>query len=166
MGNCATSRRISFSRARWSDCIGAGWRSILSRLSLKGQRRIQRAGGLVAVGSHGEVPGMGYHFELQALAMGGMTPKEVLWAATMGGAKTIGRDGELGSLVSGKYADLIVLDKDPTQDIKNTLSIGFVMKNGILYDGATLNEIWPVQREQPQTWWQREEEQTKGIPAQ
>ncbi len=135
-------------------------------LVAEGAARIQRAGGLVAVGSHGEVPGLGYHFELQALAMGGMTPKEVLWAATMGGAKTIGRDGELGSLVSGKYADLIVLDKDPAQDIKNTLSIGFVMKNGILYDGATLNEIWPVQREQPQTWWQREEEQTKGIPAQ
>jgi imidazolonepropionase-like amidohydrolase/Tol biopolymer transport system component len=122
----------------------------------EGAARIQRAGGLVGVGSHGELPGLGYHFELQALAMGGMTPEEVLWAATMGSAKAIGRDGEFGSLMPGKYADLIVLDKDPTLDIHNTLSIDSVMKNGRLYDGATLDEIWPRQRMQPVTWWQRE----------
>ncbi|MGB6745500.1 MAG: amidohydrolase family protein, partial [Terracidiphilus sp.] len=102
--------------------------------------------------------GLGYHFEMQALAMGGMTPEEVLWAATMGSAKTIGRDGELGSLTAGKYADLVVLDKDPTRDIHNTLSIDFVMKNGRLYEGSTLDEIWPRHRAQPVTWWQREDQ--------
>jgi hypothetical protein len=127
-------------------------------LVAEGAARIQRAGGLVAVGSHGELPGLGYHHELQALAMGGMTPREVLWAATMGGAKTIGRDSEFGSLTPGKYADLIVLDKDPTRDIGNTLSIRSVMKNGRLYEASTLNEIWPRQRVQPETWWQREDQ--------
>ncbi len=122
-----------------------------------GAARIQRAGGLVAVGSHGELPGLGYHFEMQALAMGGMTPTEVLWAATMGSAKTIGRDSELGSLTPGKYADLVVLDKDPTRDIHNALAIASVMKNGRLYEGQTLNEMWPRQRVQPVTWWQRDE---------
>jgi hypothetical protein len=53
---------------------------------------------------------------------------------------------------------LIVLDKDPTQDIGNTLSIRSVMKNGRLYDASTLNEIWPRQRVQPETWWQREDQ--------
>jgi imidazolonepropionase-like amidohydrolase/Tol biopolymer transport system component len=124
----------------------------------EGAARIQRNGGLVAVGSHGELPGLGYHFEMQALAMGGMTPEEVLWAATMGSAKTIGRDGELGSLTAGKYADLVVLDKDPTRDIHNTLSIDSVMKNGRLYEGSTLDEIWPRHRAQPVTWWQREDQ--------
>jgi hypothetical protein len=131
----------------------------------EGAARIQRAEGLVAVGSHGELPGLGYHFELQALAMGGMTPQEVLWAATMGSAKTIGRDGELGSLTPGKYADLVVLDKDPTLDIRNTLSIVSVMKNGRLYDGSTLNEIWPRQRVQPATWWQRENSAMEPVTA-
>jgi imidazolonepropionase-like amidohydrolase/Tol biopolymer transport system component len=129
----------------------------------EGAARIQRAGGLVGVGSHGEVPGVGFHYELQALAMGGMTPAEVLWAATMGSAKTIGRDGELGSLTPGKYADLIVMDKDPMRDIHNTLSIRWVMKNGRLYDGSTLDQVWPQHREQPLTWWQRDDQDWSGT---
>ncbi len=128
-----------------------------------GAARIQRQGGLVAVGSHGELPGMGYQFEMQALAMGGMTPQEVLWAATMGSAKTIGRDSELGSLTAGKYADMVVLDKDPTRDIHNALAIVSVMKNGRLYDGQTLNEVWPRQQVQPATWWQRDESVQTGA---
>jgi imidazolonepropionase-like amidohydrolase/Tol biopolymer transport system component len=125
-------------------------------LVAEGAARIQRAGGLVAVGSHGELPGLGYHFELQSFAMGGMTPMEILRAATIDSAKTIGRDSELGSLEPGKYADLIILTRDPRQDIRNTLSIESVMKNGRLYDGATLNEQWPRQKSEPAMWFQRE----------
>lgn len=125
-------------------------------LVAEGAARIQRAGGLIAVGSHGELPGLGYHFELQAFAMGGMTPMEILRAATIDSAKTIGRDGELGSLEPGKYADLIILTRDPRQDIRNMLSIESVMKNGRLYDGATLNEQWPRQKSEPAMWFQRE----------
>ena len=124
-------------------------------LVAEGAARIQRAGGLVAVGSHGELPGLGFHYELQAFAMGGMTPLEILRAATIDSAKTIGRDNELGSLEPGKYADLIILTRDPLQDIHNTLSIESVMKNGRLYDGATLNEQWPRQRSEPAIWFQR-----------
>ncbi len=124
-------------------------------LVAEGAARIQRAGGLVAVGSHGELPGLGFHYELQAFAIGGMTPLEILRAATIDSAKTIGRDNELGSLEPGKYADLIILTRDPLQDIHNTLSIESVMKNGRLYDGATLNEQWPRQRSEPAIWFQR-----------
>jgi imidazolonepropionase-like amidohydrolase/Tol biopolymer transport system component len=127
-------------------------------LIAQGAAGIQRAGGVVGEGSHGEVPGLGYQYEMQALAMGGMTPAEVLWAATMGSAKTIGRDSELGSLKPGKFADLVVLDRDPTRDIGNTLSIRSVMKNGRLYDGSTLDQIWPLESKQPVTWWQREDQ--------
>ncbi len=106
--------------------------------------RIQRAGGLVGVGSHGELPGLGYQWELQAYVMGGMTPWEALHAATVGSSATIGRAAEIGTLQPGKLADLIILDRNPLIDIKNTLSIRAVMKNGRLYDGDTLDELWPT----------------------
>jgi len=126
-------------------------------LVAEGAAKIQRAGGLVAVGSHGELPGLGFHLEMQALATGGMTPMEVLHAATMGSSKTIGRDAEFGSLEPGKFADLIILDKDPLADIKNTLSIEKVMKNGRLYDAGRLNEVWPRQRSLPPLWFQTDD---------
>ena len=117
---------------------------------------IQRAGGLVGVGSHGELPGLGYHWEMQAYAAGGMTPHEILRAATMGSSKTIGRDREIGSLEPGKLADIVILDRNPLVNIKNTLSIHQVMKNGRLYDGETLNEIWPRQRSLQPLWFQHD----------
>jgi Tol biopolymer transport system component len=122
-----------------------------------GVAKIQRAGGLVGVGSHGNFPGIGFHLELQALASGGMTPMEVLHAATIGSIKTIGRQSEFGTLEPGKYADLIVLDKDPLLDIRNSLSISSVMKNGRLYDALTLDEIWPEQRPLPPLWFQTDD---------
>jgi Tol biopolymer transport system component len=113
----------------------------------------EKAGGLVGIGSHGEAPGIGFHWEMQAHAMGGMSALDILQAATLGGARTIGRDAEFGSLEAGKYADLVILDRDPRQDIANTLSLEYVMKNGRLYEAATLNEVWPRQREWPSPWF-------------
>jgi hypothetical protein len=126
-------------------------------LVAQGAAAIQRAGGLVAVGSHGEIPGLGFHLEMQALASGGMTPMEVLHAATIGSSRAIGRDEEFGSLEAGKYADLLILDADPLADIKNTLSIQSVMKNGRLYDASTLDEVWPRQRQLKPLWFQHNE---------
>ena len=115
--------------------------------------RIQRAGGLVGVGGHGQLQGLGYHWEMWALAMGGMTTREVLRAATIDGAKIIGFAQDLGSLEVGKLADLVVLDRNPLVDIRNTTSIRYVMKNGELYEGDTLDQIWPVQKKLPKFWW-------------
>ena len=115
--------------------------------------RVLRAGGLLGVGSHGEIPGIGMHWEMQAYAQGGMTPHEVLRAATMGSAETIGRSAQFGSIEPGKYADLLVLDRNPLENIENTLAIREVMKNGRLYDGTTLDEIWPRQRPLPAPWY-------------
>jgi hypothetical protein len=119
----------------------------------QGAAKIMRAGGLIGVGSHGEVKGLGYHWELQALAAGGMTPREILRAATLDSSEVIGRDAELGSLEPGKFADLIVLDKNPLEDIRNTLSLRQVMKNGRLYDADTLDEVWPRQRPLRPLWF-------------
>ena len=122
-------------------------------LAAEAAARIQRAGGLIGVGGHGQLQGLGYHWEMWGLAMGGMTPKEVLKAATIDGARIIGFDQDLGSLEVGKLADLVVLDKNPLLDIRNTNSVRYVMKNGELYEGDTLDQIWPVEKKLPKFWW-------------
>lgn len=63
--------------------------------------------------------------------------------ATLGGARFVGLDHDIGSLEAGKLGDLIVLNSNPLQDIKNTLDVQYVMKDGVLYDAATLDEVWP-----------------------
>jgi Tol biopolymer transport system component/imidazolonepropionase-like amidohydrolase len=115
---------------------------------------IVAAGGRVCLGSHGQLQGLGAHWELWSLASGGMSPHTVLKVATLFGAEAIGLQQDVGSLEVGKLADLIVLDKDPLKDIRNTTSIRYVMKNGELFDGETLDQIWPVQRRlEKQYWW-------------
>lgn len=118
-----------------------------------GAAAIQRAGGTVGIGAHGELPGIGYHWEMEAHVMGGMTPAEVLRAATIGGAGTIGRAREFGSIEAGKYADLVILDADPRTDIRNARRIAQVVKNGRLHDGATLDELWPRARPHAAPWF-------------
>lgn len=115
--------------------------------------RIQRAGGVTAMGSHGEIQGPGFHWELEAHVEGGMTPLEALRAGTLGGAQAIGRAAEFGSIEPGKFADLVVLNADPRDDIRRSRDIEFVMKNGRLYDASTLDELWPRQRPLEQPWF-------------
>ena len=114
-----------------------------SRPSPQSARKVMLAGGIVGMGSHGEIPGLGFHWEMEAHVMGGWTPAEALRAATLGSAEAIGREADLGSIENGKIADLVILDRDPIADIRNTLSISLVMQGGRLYDASTLDELWP-----------------------
>ncbi len=84
---------------------------------------------------------------------GGMTNFEVLRAATLHGAEAIGYAQDLGSIEVEKLADLIVLVENPLEDIRNTNTIKYVMKNGELFEGDTLNQIWPKQKTPPRMWW-------------
>src|SRR3989454_10601199 len=102
-----------------------------------------------SIGSHGELQGLGYHWEMWALASGGAKPMEVLRAATLHGAEMIGLAQDIGSLEPGKLADLVILDKNPLADIHNTNTVRYVMKNGELFEGDTLNQIWPEQKSLP-----------------
>ncbi len=92
---------------------------------------LMRAGALTTLGAHGQLQGLGVHWELWALATeGAMTPMEALRAATLNGARYLGLEGQIGSVEAGKLADFIVLDGDPLQDIHNTTKIAFTVKNG------------------------------------
>jgi hypothetical protein len=115
--------------------------------------KMANAGGHVGLGSHGELQGLGVHWEIWMMASGGMKNHDVLKAATYNGADAIGLLKDIGTLEAGKLADLQVLDKNPLEDIKNTNTIKYVMKNGRLYDGNTLDEVWPRVKVVPRQWW-------------
>jgi Tol biopolymer transport system component len=118
-----------------------------------GAAAIVQAGGRVGLGGHSQMDGLGTHWELWALASGGLTPMETLRIGTRFGAEAIGRAADLGSLEPGKLADLVVLEQNPLEDIHHTESIRWVMKNGRVYDANDLTELWPRKRPLPSQWW-------------
>jgi hypothetical protein len=114
---------------------------------------ILRAGGKVCVGGHGEFQGLSFHWEMWSLAAGKMTNMEALRAATLNGAEALGLAQDLGSIEKGKLADLVILRNTPLDDIRNTMDIEYVMKNGELFVGDTLDEVWPTQKPLAPLWW-------------
>jgi hypothetical protein len=121
------------------------------------------AGGRAGVGSHGQLQGLGYHWELWAMQAGGISEHDILKVATLLGAEGIGLDTDLGSIETGKLADLVILNSDPLDNIRNTADISYILKNGYMYEADTLNEVFPSQKELPTFWWQNNE--PVGVPG-
>jgi len=113
--------------------------------------------GKLGLGSHGEIQGIGTHWELWMMAGGGMDNHDAQRMATLDSADAIGLAGDIGSLEVGKLADLQVLDANPLEDLQNSTAITYVMKNGRLYEADSLTEIWPRQQPLPELWWHRVE---------
>ena len=131
-------------------------------LTSKSCNALQKAGVNINLGSHGQLQGLGAHWELWMLGQGGMSNLQALRCATLNGAKHLGMEKEIGSLAAGKLADLIVLDKNPLDDLKNSESIRYVMVNGRLFDADTMNEIGNYDRKRGKFWFEQPGSQTNG----
>jgi len=112
------------------------------------------AGVKVNLGAHGQLQGLGAHWELWMLQQGGMTNHEALRSATMNGAEYIGMQDQIGSLEVGKLADLIVLDKNPLDNIKNSEEILYTMINGKLYIAETMEEYGKENKKRNKFYWE------------
>jgi Tol biopolymer transport system component len=117
-------------------------------------KKLDDAGVIVNAGSHGHVIGLALHWEMWLLSQGGMSNMSVLRSATLNGARTHGLEKQLGSLEPGKLADIIVLDKNPLEDIQNSNSVRYTMVNGRLYDANTMNEIGNYNKPRGKFFWE------------
>ena len=98
--------------------------------------------------------GLGVHWEMWMFVQGGMSPLEALKASSLNGAEYLGMGKDLGSIQEGKLADLVVLTKNPLNDIQNSDSVEMVMLNGKLYDATTMNEIVTGSAKRLPHWWE------------
>jgi imidazolonepropionase-like amidohydrolase/Tol biopolymer transport system component len=108
----------------------------------------------VSIGAHGQQAGIGPHWELWSFVRGGMSPVQALGAGTIVAARSLGMARDIGSLEAGKLADLVVLDSDPTADIRNSDKVHRVMLGGRLYDPVTMNEVVTGDRKRAPYWWE------------
>lgn len=124
-------------RAEWQARSWTWWMKIMTPIAEENVRKIHAAGGVVACGTD-QSSGPATHRELELLVAAGISPLDTIKIATYNSAVFLGMSDRLGSIDSGKLADLVLLAKDPTLDINNAKSIVFVVKNGQVIDESQL----------------------------
>lgn len=117
----------------------------LMQKSLEMVGEMQRAGVPILAGTDTGapfvLPGVALHEELVLLVQAGLTPMQALQTATKGPSDLLGKNGEQGTVASGKFADLVLLDANPLEDIANTTKIRAVVLHGKMLDRATLDAM-------------------------
>jgi cytosine/adenosine deaminase-related metal-dependent hydrolase len=89
---------------------------------------------------------------------------DALRTATILGAEALGLEGDLGSIEEGKLADLLIMDKNPLEEIRNTNTLTHIVKNGRVYDADTLDEVAPNEKKAEKFEWQtKRPENVPGI---
>jgi len=116
--------------------------------------RLAERGVKVSIGAHGQQAGIDAHWEIWSFVRGGMTPLQALQAATIVPARSLGMDREIGSLEVGKLADMVILDGDPLENIRNTERVDTVVLGGRAYDADTMNEIVTGDAQRAPYWWE------------
>lgn len=125
-------------------------------LTSRSCKKLQDAGVNINLGAHGQIQGIGAHWELWMLQQGGMTNMQALRAATINGAEYLGMESEIGSLKEGKLADLIIIDGNPLDNIRESENVTHTMINGRLYDAASMNEIGNGNKTRTKFYWELE----------
>ncbi|WOX03992.1 amidohydrolase family protein [Microbulbifer pacificus] len=109
-------------------------------------KQLRDKGVTVHIGAHGQREGLGAHWELWMMEQGGFTPWEAFRAGTIDGARYLGMDMDLGSLEAGKLADIIVVDGNPLENLRQSENIKYTVINGKVFDAATMDEVDGEQR--------------------
>ncbi len=117
-------------------------------------KELNDEGVLTNIGAHGQRESLGAHWEIWMFAQGGMNPLQALKTATINPAKTFGMDHQLGSIETGKLADLIVIDGDPLQDIRQSDKVQYTMVNGRLFDAASMQELTNSKQNRQPFWFE------------
>lgn len=120
--------------------------SIYTRLFPKGmalEYAFAKAGGLLIAGTDptgggGVIPGFANHRQVELFVDAGFTPLEAISISTLNGAKYLGRDKTIGTLVTGKQADLVVINGNPAATIADIRKVETVFRQGVGYDPAKL----------------------------
>jgi imidazolonepropionase-like amidohydrolase len=129
-----TKEREQFATTRK---VWTGYMKVMTPVAEENIRKVDAAGGVACVGTD-QSSGAAVHRELELLVEGGIKPLEVLKIATYNCGLFLGREEDFGSIREGRYADMVLLNADPTVNIDNTENIGFVMKDGQIVDEAKL----------------------------
>jgi len=100
---------------------------------------LHRAGIPVVAGTDQTVPGYSLHREMELYVQAGFTPMEAIQAATIVPARAMGLEKESGTVEKGKRGDLILVNGNPLDDIRNARNVEYVVANGMMYHTA---ELW------------------------
>jgi imidazolonepropionase-like amidohydrolase len=127
-----TKLREEFKERSWT-----WWMKNMTAVAMENVRKVDAAGGTVASGTD-QTSGPALQHELELLNAAGIAPLKVIQIATHNSAVFLGKADQMGSIDTGQLADMVLLSRDPTADIRNTKSILFVMKDGRIIDESKL----------------------------